>query len=57
MENNLKNMSKEKKWLEKELKIKGYNNLTNILLATLDVDDKLTIYEKNYLEKVMNVLE
>lgn len=57
MKNNLENMNKEQKWLEKELKVKGYRNLKNILLATLDIDEKLTIYERNIQEKVMNVLE
>ena len=40
-------MGKNVKWLEHELKIKGHTNLKNILLATLDIDNKLTIYEKN----------
>jgi len=57
MENNLKNMNKDEKWLEKELKVKGYKDLSDILLATLDIDEKLTIYERNSQEKVLNVLE
>lgn len=57
MQKNLENMHKNQKWLEKELKIKGYKNLSNILLATLDIDEKLTVYEKNSKEKVLNVLE
>lgn len=54
---NLKNMKKDEKWLEKELKVKGYKSLDNILLATLDNNDKLIIYEKNYHESIHNVLE
>lgn len=57
MEENLKNMNKNKNWLNKQLKEKGYKNLSNIILATLDIDEKLTIYEKNSKEKVLNVLE
>ena len=55
MDNNLKNTHKTKKWLDKELKIKGYNNYDNILLATLDKNEKIVVYEKNY-EKKDNVL-
>jgi len=54
---NLEKMHKDEKWLLKELKIKGYKNLDNILLATLDINEKINIYEKNYGIKVHNVLE
>ncbi|MBE6138593.1 MAG: DUF421 domain-containing protein [Firmicutes bacterium] len=47
MKNNLKFINKNEKWLWKELKIKGYNNLKSILLATVDNNEKLMIYEKN----------
>lgn len=57
MINNLKNMNKDEEWLKHQLKEKGYNDTENILLATLDIDEKLTIYEKNNEEKVLNVLE
>lgn len=57
MLNNLKNMNKDENWLEKELKIKGYKDRDNILLATLDINDKLTIYERNYNIDTLNVLE
>lgn len=57
IESNLYNMGKTKKWINQELKIKGYNKLNNILLATLDTNDKMTIYEKNNNVKVYNVLE
>ena len=57
MINNLKNINKDEKWLNQQLKETGYKSTENILLATLDVDEKLTIYEKNNEEKVFNVLE
>lgn len=47
MHTNLKNMNKDKKWLVQELKIKGYKTFENILLATLDNNEKVTVYEKN----------
>lgn len=56
MERNLEEIKKDKKWLLKELKVKGYE-LENILLATVDVDDKLVIYEKNLKQSDINVLE
>jgi len=57
MYNNLQNMKKDIEWLENELKIKGYKTLNNILLATLDINDKLVIYEKNNHDKIIDVLE
>lgn len=57
MINNLNNMHKDIKWLEKELKIKGYKDYNDILLATLDINDKLVVYERNYNIDILNVLE
>lgn len=56
MKSNLENSGKEKDWLLKELKIKG-KKLEDILLATLDNNYKLVIYERNNNMKVKNVLE
>ncbi len=56
MMKNLNNMNKSKQWLLKELKVKGYN-LEDILLATLDINEKLTVYENNHNIKIKNVLE
>lgn len=57
MHNNLKNMNKKEDWLYKELKIKGYRNLDKILLATLDNNNKLIVYEKNKNLEPNKVLE
>lgn len=57
MENNLKNIGKEINWLEQQLKIKGYKNIEDILLATLDFNEKLTVYDKNKNKNIKNVLE
>lgn len=56
MKQNLKMCHKDENWLIKELKVKGYE-LENILLATLDIDEKLVIYERNLNEKNFDVLE
>ena len=57
MKNNLKSMKKDEKWLEKELKIRGYIDKNNILLATLDNNEKLVVYEHNKDIKDLNILE
>ena len=57
MHKNLENMNKDEKWLLKELKVKGYSDLSKILLATLDINEKVVIYEKNINEKSKDILE
>ena len=57
MPNNLKNINKDKKWLMQQLKVKGYQELDNILLATIDVNDKVTIFERNTEAEIKDVLE
>ncbi len=57
MPNNLKNIKKDENWLRKELKVKGYEDLDNILLATFDINEKLVIYEKNPGLEPFDVLE
>jgi len=57
MPNNLKAMNKDEKWLNHELKNKGYNSYKNILLATLDNNEKLIIYPKNIEPEKNTVLQ
>ena len=57
MHNNLLNVNKDHKWLKKQLKVKGYNDISKILLATIDINDKIVIYERNYEIEPNNVLE
>ena len=45
MNDNLNNIGKDEEWLIHELDIKG-KNVSDILLATVDNNDKLTIYER-----------
>ncbi len=54
---NLKNINKDDAWLMKNLKIKGYENLDDILLATVDVNEKLVVFSKKKVNDVKNVLE
>ena len=57
MINNLRHIKKEESWLIRQLKIKGYNDISKILLATVDINDKLIVYEKNINIEPLNVLE
>ena len=57
MKDNLLYMNKDEKWLMKQLKIKGYKDLSNIVLVTLDNNEKITIYEKNINVDNFDVLE
>ena len=57
MENGLNDMHKDEEWLKKELKIKGYTSYDSILLATLDAQEKLVVYEKNLNASDLDILE
>ena len=57
MHNNLKNINKDEKWLMHELKVKGYSDFSKILLAAVDINNKLTIYESNNNIKSLDILE
>lgn len=57
MENNLLKINKDKEWLMKGLKVKGYNDITKILLVTVDINQKIVVYEKNETVSSIDVLE
>lgn len=57
MVNSMKAINKDKEWLDHELKVNGYDNYDNILLATIDNNYKVTIYEKNVNPDKNTVLE
>lgn len=57
MKSNLKNMHKDEEWLTQALKVQGYHDLSNILLATLDNNEKVVVHERNKQEKIEQVLE
>lgn len=54
---NLENRNKTEAWLYHELKVMGYTNIKDILLATLDDNEKINVYERNQNEKIEKVLE
>lgn len=57
MENNLLKINKDKEWLMKGLKVKGYSDITKILLVTVDINQKIVVYEKNETVSPIDVLE
>ena len=57
MMNNLKAMNKDEKWLSHELKVLGYKDLDEILLATLDSNDKIMVYKKGISDKYDTIFE
>ena len=57
MKNNLKMVLKDEAWLLNEMKKQGYDNYNSILLATVDINNKLTIYDRNLHTVPNNVLE
>ena len=57
MINNLEHINKDEKWLNNQLKVKGYDDTSKILLATVDINERLVIYERNIDIKPKNVLE
>lgn len=56
MYNNLKKINKDEKWLNKELKLKG-KDISDIILATVDINDKVVFYESNKGVVSLDVLE
>lgn len=57
MTKNLKALGKDEKWLKQILKVKGYDSYQNILLLTMDHQEKITIYEKGLHAQNSTVLE
>ncbi len=54
MKENLKNINKSEEWLLTKI---GNNDLTNILLATIDNKDKINVYLKNKGHNAPEILE
>lgn len=57
MENNVKAIGKDKEWLDHELKVLGYKNYEDILLATCDNNGKVMVYRKNVKPEKNTILE
>lgn len=57
MENNMRAINKDKEWLDHELKVQGYKDYDDVLLATIDTNYKVTIYRKGVKPEKNTVLE
>jgi len=42
---NLKQTGNDEKWLKKQLKSQGYNNYAQIMLATVDCQNNLSVFK------------
>ncbi len=56
MNGNLEKVNKDEKWLLHELEVNG-KEASKVLLATIDINDKLVIYDRHHNEEVLEVLE
>lgn len=50
MEQNLKHSGKDMKWLNNQLAANDVNDIKEVLLATCDLENKVTVYRKNEIE-------
>lgn len=50
MKNNLKHSGKDMVWLNKQLAAFGVTDMEEVLLATCDLDNNVTVYRKNEME-------
>lgn len=57
MTHNLENINKNENWLRKEIKKQGYKDIEEILLATVDVNNEVTVFKKNSDIKTRNIFE
>jgi len=57
IKNNLELCGESEEWLLHQLKVLGYSDLEDILLATLDLNKKIKVYERNYNIESFDVLE
>jgi len=57
MKNNMTAIGKDEKWLNRELKIQGYEDYDDILLATIDTNYKVNVYRKGIKPEKNTVLE
>lgn len=56
MKNCLKTINKSEEWLYHQLKVKGYNDIKKVFLATLDIDNNLRVYESSEEVDINNIL-
>ena len=57
MKENLNSIGKNKDWVLQQLKVKGYNSLSKILLMTIDGKDNVKVYEASKIGNDRDTLE
>ena len=57
MKENLNSIGKNKDWVFQQLKVKGYNSLSKILLMTIDGKDNIKVYETSKIGNDRDTLE
>lgn len=58
MNDNLQSTGKSREWLMNRLKAAGYNNISEIILATYDsAKDRLNVYKKNHRKYLSDIFE
>ncbi|HHT38713.1 MAG TPA: DUF421 domain-containing protein [Mollicutes bacterium] len=57
MEDNLRQIKKDEKWLIKQIKKQGYESPESIILATVDANYKMSIFKEIDVEEKKSVLE
>ena len=57
MKENLNSIGKNKDWVFQQLKVKGYNSLSKILLMTIDGKDNVKVYEASKIGNDRDTLE
>lgn len=56
MQKNLQHTGKDEKWLHRQMKAQGADKIEDILLATCDMNNKLTVYLKDNSKHTKDVL-
>lgn len=56
MDHNIRNLKRTPEWILKKVREKGYKDIEKIMLATLDSNDNVVIYEKDKHMKIEDVL-
>ena len=57
MEKNLQHAGKDIQWLNKQMQIRNISNLGDILLATCDLNNQVTFYQKTHQEMTRDILD
>ena len=57
MEKNLQHAGKDTQWLNKQMQIRNISNLGDILLATCNLNNQVTFYQKTHQEMTRDILD